>query len=170
MHASMVGHSEFFPLLFFRLICSILIQFFSSNNFAESVRKYPTLPFLNRQCTKTYHIEKLNLTIPKGTPIAISLLGFMRDPNNFPNPEKYCPDRFLDETPQYNTDAFLPFGDGPRTCIGMRMGVVVSKIALILLLKQYNFTCVDDKELTIASHALTIAIKGGINVKVSNRQ
>lgn len=93
----------------------------------------------------------------------------MRDPQHFPNPEKYCPDRFLDQTPQYNADAFLPFGDGPRACIGMRMGVVVTKIALTLLLKQYNFTCVDDKELTIASHALTIAIEGGINLKVSKR-
>lgn len=93
----------------------------------------------------------------------------MRDPDNFPNPEKYCPDRFMDEIPQYNPDAFLPFGEGPRACIGLRMGVVVTKIALILLLKQYNFVCVEDKELTIASHALTIAIEGGINVKVSNR-
>lgn len=114
-------------------------------------------------------MDKLNLTIPKGTPVVISLLGQMRDPEYFPNPEKYCPDRFLEETPQYNEDAFIPFGDGPRACIGMRMGVVVTKIALTLLLKQYHFSCVDDKELTIASHALTIAIKGGINVKVSNR-
>lgn len=138
-------------------------------SFSESVRKYPTLPFLNRQCTKEYPIEKLNLTIPKGTPIVISLLGLMRDPENFPEPEKYWPDRFLDEHPKYNSDAYIPFGDGPKACIGMRMGQVVTKIALIKILQRYSFACVEDKELSIANHALTIAIKGGINVRVSNR-
>lgn len=93
----------------------------------------------------------------------------MRDPEHFPDPEKFWPDRFLGENPQFNPNAYLPFGDGPRACIGMRMGVVVTKIALILLLQQYNFTCIEDKELPIANHALTIAIAGGIHVKVSNR-
>lgn len=43
----------------------------------------------------------------------------MRDPINFPDPENFLPDRFSDEKPNYNPDAFLPFGDGPRACIGM---------------------------------------------------
>lgn len=127
------------------------------------------MPFLNRQCTKEYTIEKLNLTIPKGTPVVISLLGVMRDADNFPDPDKFWPDRFLTDHPQYNPDAFLPFGDGPKACIGMRMGVLVTKIALISLLQENNFTCIDDKDLVIANYALTIAVDGGINVKVSNR-
>lgn len=143
--------------------------FLSFKLISESVRKYPTLPFLNRQCTKDYPIDKLKLTIPKGTPIVISLLGLMRDPDHFPNPDKFWPDRFLDENPKYNPDAFLPFGDGPKACIGMRLGQVVSKIALIKMLQQYNFKCIEDKELPIANHSLTIVIDGGINVEVSNR-
>lgn len=87
-------------------------------NFTESVRKYPTLPFLNRFCTKEYPIPNLGLTIPEGTPIVISLLGLMRDPDNFPDPDNYLPDRFSEDKPMYNPDAFIPFGDGPRSCIG----------------------------------------------------
>lgn len=86
--------------------------------FPETLRKYPTLPFLNRFCTKDYPIEDLNLTVPKGTPIVISLLGLMRDPDNFPDPNNYLPDRFSLENPMYNPDAYLPFGDGPKVCIG----------------------------------------------------
>lgn len=73
---------------------------------------------MNRFCTKEYPIPNLGLTIPEGTPIVISLLGVMRDPDNFPDPNNYLPDRFSEDKPMYNPDAFIPFGDGPRACIG----------------------------------------------------
>lgn len=79
---------------------------------------YPTLSFLNRECTQEYKIPDTNLTVPKGTPVLISLLGVMRDPDNFPNPSKFWPDRYSDEDPHYNPDAYIPFGEGPRACIG----------------------------------------------------
>lgn len=94
----------------------------------------------------------------------------MRDPEYFPDPDNYLPDRFSAENPMYNADAFLPFGDGPRACIGLRMGIIVTKIALITLFRNYNFECMEDRELVIADYGLTIAINGGINVKLSNRQ
>lgn len=84
----------------------------------ESVRKYPTLPMLNRICTEDYHISHANYTIPKGTPVVISLLGLGRDPKYFPQPERYWPDRFEDDVRMFNESAFIPFGDGPRQCIG----------------------------------------------------
>lgn len=91
---------------------------FSLFVFAETVRKYPTLSFLSRICTKDYEIPNTNWTVKKETPIIISLLGIMRDPNNFPDPEKFLPNRYDVENPNYKSAAFLPFGDGPRACIG----------------------------------------------------
>lgn len=82
------------------------------------MRKYPTLPFLNRICTKDYAIPNTDLIIKEGTPIIVSHLGVMRDPKNFPDPDKFSPDRYNEENPNYNPVAFIPFGDGPRTCIG----------------------------------------------------
>lgn len=79
---------------------------------------YPTLPFLNRICTKDYAIPNSDLTIKEGTPIIISHFGLMRDANYFPEPDKFCPDRFAEQHQNYNPAAFVPFGDGPRTCIG----------------------------------------------------
>ncbi|XP_055326008.1 probable cytochrome P450 6d4, partial [Sitodiplosis mosellana] len=136
----------------------------------ESVRKYPTLPFLNRICTKEYRIDNLGLTVPEGTPIAISLLGLMRDPEYFPDPENYWPDRFSTENPSYNPDAFIPFGEGPRACIGLRMGKITTKTAIVSILRSYNFECENDRELVVANHALTLDIEGGINVKITNRR
>lgn len=56
--------------------------------------------------------------IKKGTAVIVSLLGLSRDPVNFPDPETFRPERFSNEVPTYNTEAYIPFGDGPRACIG----------------------------------------------------
>lgn len=86
--------------------------------YKESIRKYPPLPLLNRICTKDYKIPNSNLTIEKETPIVISLLGILRDPEYFPEPDRFMPERFDETNMQYNPTAFIPFGDGPRACIG----------------------------------------------------
>lgn len=85
----------------------------------ETLRKYPGLPILNRECTKNYQIPGTKFTIEKGTSIVISLLGLHRDEQFFPNPEKYDPDRFTDEKRAYDEDMYMPFGAGPRNCIGL---------------------------------------------------
>jgi cytochrome P450 family 6 len=84
----------------------------------ETLRKYPILPVLNRECTKDYRIPGTEVTIQKGTALVISVLGLHRDKNLFPNPEKYNPDRFAEEIHDYDEDAYMPFGIGPRNCLG----------------------------------------------------
>lgn len=84
----------------------------------ESVRMYPALPLLNRECTLDYKIPGSGLTIKKGTPIIISLIGMMRDAVNFAEPMKFMPERFLETNSYHNPTAYIPFGDGPRACIG----------------------------------------------------
>lgn len=84
----------------------------------ETTRKYPGLPILNRECTQDYAIPDTKLTIKKGTPIIISLFGMHRDAEYFPDPMRYDPERFLEENMNYNPVAYMPFGEGPRMCIG----------------------------------------------------
>lgn len=84
----------------------------------ETLRKYPALPILNRECTKSYRIPGTKFTIEKGTSVIVSLLGLHRDAQFFPDPEKYDPERFTDEKHAYNEDMYMPFGAGPRNCIG----------------------------------------------------
>jgi cytochrome P450 family 6 len=83
----------------------------------ETLRKYP-FPLLNRECTKDYPIPGSNFTIRKGTAVIVSLMGLHRDEKFFPNAEKYDPDRFTEEMRAYDEDMYMPFGAGPRNCIG----------------------------------------------------
>lgn len=84
---------------------------------------YPALPLLNRECTADYRIPNSGLTIKKGTPIIISLIGLMRDATYFAEPMKFMPERYLETNEYYNPKAYIPFGDGPRACIGMLIKV-----------------------------------------------
>lgn len=86
---------------------------------SETLRKYPTLSFLDRKTVETYKVPNSDVVIEKGTPIYISMLGMHYDPEYFPDPEKYDPERFND-TNKHNipTCVYFPFGEGPRGCIG----------------------------------------------------
>lgn len=86
---------------------------------AESLRKYPPVSFLNRVCKNDYKISSTDFILPKNSDVILSVLGVHHDPEYYPDPEKFDPDRFTEENkatrPSYT---YLPFGDGPRICIG----------------------------------------------------
>lgn len=72
---------------------------------------------LNRECTSDYPLPDSKLTIPRGTPILIPIYGIQRDSNNFNDPLDYRPERFVEQST--SGMAYMPFGEGPRHCIGM---------------------------------------------------
>ena len=83
------------------------------------MRKHPPGAALMRKCTKDYKIPDSDVTIEKGTMLMISTYGLHMDERYFPNPEKFDPDRFTDEEKAKRSHyAYLPFGEGPRFCIG----------------------------------------------------
>jgi cytochrome P450 family 6 len=77
----------------------------------ETLRKYPPAPFLIRECGKSYHIPDSNLVVEKGTPLIISTFGLHRDPDYFPNPETFDPERFIEgNIDKIQPFTYLPFG------------------------------------------------------------
>ncbi|CAG9857619.1 unnamed protein product [Phyllotreta striolata] len=105
----------------------------------ESLRKYPPLPINIRKCTKTFKVPGESLEIKEGTFVMIPVWGIHYDPEYYPDPEVFDPERFSDENKR-SRPAFshLPFGEGPRICIGMRFGMHQTKIGLITLLNNYR--------------------------------
>lgn len=85
----------------------------------ESLRLYPPVPFLVRRCTNDYKIPDSNFVIEKDIRTIIPAYAIQHDEEFFPEPEKFKPERFS-EANKGNIKPFthLPFGDGPRNCIG----------------------------------------------------
>lgn len=133
----------------------------------ETLRKYPALPILNRECTKDYNVPGSDHVIQKGTPIVISLLGIHRDEKYFPDALSYKPDRF--ESSDFDSKAYLPFGDGARNCLAYRLGVMTTKVALVILLSKFNFESRKKRELDFAANTIPLLVEGGISFKVTRR-
>lgn len=82
---------------------------------------YPVLPFLDRMCNENYKVPGTDVVIEKGTPIYIPMFGLHYDPKIFPNPKIYNPERFAENTVNTEGLSYIPFGDGPRNCIGEKI-------------------------------------------------
>ncbi|XP_048517335.1 cytochrome P450 6A1 isoform X2 [Dendroctonus ponderosae] len=107
----------------------------------ETLRKYPVAPVIPRRCTKDYKIRDTNIVIEKGTRIYIPVIGVHLDPEYYPDPDRFDPERFSPENKAIRPDiAWMPFGDGPRQCLGMRFGLLQTKVALASLLQEFKFT------------------------------
>ncbi|KAK9696688.1 Cytochrome P450 [Popillia japonica] len=105
----------------------------------ETLRKYPAVPHLSRKCTTDYRIPGTNTILEKNRRVYISILGLHRDPEYYPDPEKFDPERFSTENKaKRHPFTFIPFGEGPRNCIGSRFGMMQTKVGLILLLRNFR--------------------------------
>ena len=92
---------------------------------AEALRKWPLAANTDRICTKDVEIQDPEtgetILIKAGETVMIPIVGLQRDPEYYPNPLKFDPDRFSDENKHnIKPNTYLPFGCGPRICIGQR--------------------------------------------------
>ncbi|XP_021951195.1 probable cytochrome P450 4p3 [Folsomia candida] len=105
----------------------------------EVLRISSTSPFSNFQMT-TEDVTFETYFIPKGTTIIANLYGIHHDPNLYPEPEIFNPDRFLDETRSPNAPPFLPFSVGLRTCLGQTFARNEFFLLLVSLCQKFQFS------------------------------
>lgn len=131
----------------------------------ETLRKYPALPMLFRKCNKEYTIPGTDKVIAKDSSVMIPILGVHYDPDYYPDPEKFDPDRFTEEN-KAKRPAFtcLPFGEGPRICIGMRFGLMQTKVGLITLLRNFKVSLNKKTKtpLKLSKHGVLISFEGKV--------
>jgi cytochrome P450 family 6 len=131
----------------------------------ETLRKYPPVPFITRECVKDYKVPDQDVIIEKGTRVVVSIFGIHYDEEYYPDPEKFDPERFNEENSSSRHQyAHIPFGEGPRICIGLRFGLMQSKVGLTSLLRKYNFTLNQKTKqpLTFQRHSFILAADGDV--------
>ncbi|XP_055385922.1 cytochrome P450 6g1-like isoform X2 [Condylostylus longicornis] len=140
----------------------------------ETLRLYPVLPFLDRIYKdpggKDYTLEPFcKGSIKSGTPIHIPIYSIQRDENYFENPNKFDPERFtINNKKKIVPYSFMPFGVGPRNCIGERFGLLQTKIGLLYFLKSHKLEISERtlKETKLNNKALLLQLKDGIYAKL----
>lgn len=84
------------------------------------MRMHPPAPALLRVCTKKYKIPDSDITLDVGTKVLVPVYSLHYDEKYYHQPEIFDPQRFTEENKSSRpNNTFLPFGDGPRICIGL---------------------------------------------------
>ncbi|CAF3258747.1 unnamed protein product [Rotaria socialis] len=117
----------------------------------ESMRLLPPVPAVIREIQEDFVCN--GQIIRKGTTMYIFIYGVHHDPNVFPQPERFDPNRFYESTEvseERSPYAFVPFSAGSRNCIGQRFAQLEEKTILSTLLRRYTFRAtqtIDELEL-----------------------
>ncbi|XP_001657205.2 cytochrome P450 9b2 [Aedes aegypti] len=108
---------------------------------SETLRKWPASPSLDRECSKDYLLDDggCRVQFRKGDTLWVSIWALHRDERNFPEPERFDPERFSEKNKASITPGtYMPYGVGPRNCIGTRLASLVAKITLVDLVRNFK--------------------------------
>jgi len=139
---------------------------------SETLRKWPPAILTDRLCNKDYSLEydDKKITIKKGQLIWIPILGLHTNPDHFPNPEKFDPSRYNeDNVGSIIPGTYIPFGIGPRNCIGSRFALMQIKSILFYMLKEFTFEICEKTTVPIKMGKLTLLPKTGIHLGLRKR-
>ena len=136
----------------------------------ETLRFFPPAQAIGRNL-----IEPLTLpngkVIPAKSSVYVPIQLIHRNPQYFPNPEAYIPERHLDQNPETRIPAyaFIPFSAGPRNCIGQRYGTIELKFVLAAIFRRYRVESLIKREECLLDVSGVIRPLSKVAVKFESR-
>eukprot|EP00106_Octopus_bimaculoides_P002480 XP_014769922.1 PREDICTED: cytochrome P450 3A21-like [Octopus bimaculoides] len=137
---------------------------------AESLRLYPLISILQRECKKDCVIK--GVKIPANMSVILPIRSLHYDERYWTDPTKFDPERFSEEGKARQTPfTYTPFGSGPRICIGMRLAKLQFKVAVVEMFKKYRVVTTEKTEDPI-EYASTdvLSTKNGVWLKLEPRK
>jgi len=133
----------------------------------ETLRLYPPVPFLFRKIEEDTHLEN-GYILPKGSCAVVFSYLTHRNPECYPDPEVFNPERFSHDN---NTYAYIPFGGGRRICVAYKYGMMEAKTILSAVVRAHHITTpggVKSLDSNLQAGVLLTLAKG-FNVKILPR-
>ncbi len=135
----------------------------------EALRLYPPAWILNGRIALE-NVEIGIYTIPKGSTVFISPYVMHRLPQYFPDPDKFMPERFTPETEKtWPKMAYMPFGGGPRVCIGNAFAMMEAPLLLATIAQQFQLRLQPGHEVKMAS-LITLTPQNGMPMRLESRR
>ncbi|XP_029174048.1 cytochrome P450 9e2-like [Nylanderia fulva] len=143
----------------------------------EALRLWSVAVFVDRLCVKDFELPPAlpgdkPFVVKRGTYVWFPIYGLHRDPKYFEKPNEFYPERFLDENKKnFNASAFIPFGLGPRMCIGNRFALLETKVMIFHLLARCELKpCAKTSHpLRLSRSSFTMLAEGGFWLKIQAR-
>jgi cytochrome P450 len=134
----------------------------------EAMRVYPPVWMVERQAVGDDELGVYHL--PAGHLVGVSPWTLHRDPEVFPEPARFDPDRFTPEASAGRSRySYLPFGGGQRTCIGNAFAMMEAVIILATLVSRFDIRLVDKRKIELEP-SITLRPKRGLRMSVSPRR
>jgi cytochrome P450 family 4 len=131
----------------------------------EGLRLYPSVHFIARTLGEDLRTHS-GYVLPKDTIAVMHIYDVHHNPEIYPDPEKFDPDRFLRENCQKRHPyAYLPFSAGSRNCIGQRFAMLELKAALCAILENFILEPIDTPETIVVIVDIILRTKEGIKIK-----
>jgi cytochrome P450 len=135
--------------------------------FEETMRLYPISHTLLRQATAEDRIG--GVRIPAGSLMMVAPYVTHRNPNLWPDPERFDPERFTPEaTAGRQRFSYMPFGGGPHICIGMHFGIAEAQIVIAMIAQRFRVRMVPEHKVEMFGSWI-IRIRNGIQVTLEPR-
>lgn len=126
---------------------------------SETMRKYSPAYRTERECKQDYELGDTGIKILKGQFVEIPIYAIHHSDEYYENPEQYIPERFLPENRHKLIPyTYLPFGGGPRNCIGMRFVLMEAKLVLAHLVNNFVFVRSANTDIPIKFKRLTLGL------------
>ncbi|CAH1402047.1 unnamed protein product [Nezara viridula] len=135
----------------------------------ETMRLYPSVPYIGRRLKKDMPITDGHI-VPKDSDVAVFIYDHHRNPENFPDPEKFDPDRFLPENiAKRHPYAYIPFSAGSRNCIGQKFAMMEQLATVSHLLRQFRISIEPGFVMKPISHIVLRPNVEGVRIKLTKR-
>ncbi|MGH7556827.1 MAG: cytochrome P450 [Gemmatimonadota bacterium] len=132
----------------------------------ESLRLYPPAWGIGRETTRP--LELGGHRIAAGTQIYVAPWVIHRDPRWFPEPERFDPERWADGAAAVSARAWIPFGAGPRGCVGNGFAMLEAPLVLSTLLRRWRFVPVAGYPIELQP-AITLRPRNGLRMILAPR-
>jgi cytochrome P450 len=133
---------------------------------SETLRIEPIVTDVPRVCRSDLSVGEW--TVPAGEAVIINISAILADPDLFPAPHEFRPERFLDRT--FSVGEFMPFGGGHRRCLGAAFAELELAIAIAEIAGRWDLALADASPEKAVRRNVTMGPARGVRVKVVGRR
>jgi cytochrome P450 len=130
----------------------------------EAIRLYPPVWMLTRRAIEVDRVGGYH--VPAGADVLICPYTLHRHRQFWPDPERFEPDRFRpDRTSDRPRYAYIPFGAGPRVCVGSNLGLLEAVLVLAMIAREFRLHRAS-REPVVPEPMLSLRLRGGLPIVV----